>query len=181
MNMQILNGAPWSRNLGIEDISGETPAPQPDVVPTHLPKVWGYAQKGDHTKPYLVQGASRTKLFGADSFDENSKWFNHATAFSNAFNEQGNAQMFQRIKPDNAPGPATIRLMLDLLPVAVQDYERNIDGSYKRAANNALIPLGVKTPGYMAKWIAVQVPVTEEGEDTFGVATVTAGDQPASG
>jgi hypothetical protein len=176
MNQNIINGAPMSRNLGIKDDSRRTLAPVAEARPTHMPKVFGYAQKGDHTKAYPVIADSRDAIFGADSFDLRKKWANHATLYSNAFSAQGNMQMFQRVKPADAPDPATLRLWLDLLPTKVQDYERNADGTYKRNGTNQLIPVATKVPGFVGKWV-VEAVDTLNGESTFGIAGNKAGDQ----
>jgi len=177
MNLNIRNGAPMSLNLGIKDDSSRTPNAVAEARPTHMPKVYGYAQKGDHTQAYPVVGDSRTTIFGADSFDLRKKWANHATVYSNAFAAQGNMQMFQRLKPTDAPDPASLRLWIDLLPTQVQDYERNADGSYKRDGSNALIPTASKVAGYLAKFVLTAVDKDVNGDDTFGVATQVAGDQ----
>ena len=64
---QILNAAPMTILRGIQDLSTRTVPPEPEVLPTHLPKVYIYAQKGP-TTPELVVGNSRSQMYGDETF-----------------------------------------------------------------------------------------------------------------
>lgn len=174
--MNILNATPMSYNRGIHDVSGRTLAPQPLDQPSHLPKCFVFARKGKLGKNYLVVGDSRTSTFGADSFDETGKYFNHSTAFANVFNKAGNAVMMERVAPQDIAPPAAFRLSLDLLPTQIQDYERNIDGTYKIDAQGAKIPTAGKLDGFMGKWVVEPIAV-DEGVRAFGAGQIKAGDQ----
>ena len=175
----IVNAAPMTIFQGTDDKSTRALVPEAEALPTHLPKVYIYAKKGP-TKPQLVSGASRSIMYGEDSFDLRKKWANHATVLSNTINSQGNAQMIERVQPVDAGPPASIRLWLDLLPTQVPVYQRNSDGSYALDVDGNRIPTGSTVAGYKAKFIRDFVKPLN-GNDTFGQATQSAGDQTDGG
>ena len=78
----IVNGAPFFNPLGTQDSSTKPLVREPYAQPTHCPKVYFYAQKGP-TTPQLAVGGSRVMLYGEDTFDPRSDYFNHATLFAN--------------------------------------------------------------------------------------------------
>lgn len=171
----IVNGAPMTIFRGTDDKSTRALVSEPEVLPTHLPKIYLYTKKGP-TEPQLVVGASRTKMYGEDSFDLRSQWANHATVLSNTVNSQGNAQMVQRIKPADAGLPASIRLYMDVLSTQIETYERNVDGTFTLDVDGEKIPTGETVAGMKVKWVATEIlPVS--GEDSFGVAPQIPGDQ----
>lgn len=177
MSTTIVNAAPMTLFRGINDQSTRALVAEPEQIPTHLPLSFIYAKRGDPSAPQLVVGNSRTIMFHADSFDEQGKYTNHSTILNNLVNAQGNAQMIQRIKPDDAGPPSSIRLSLDLLAGQVPLYQRNSDGSYTLDSNGLKIPTGTTVSGYKAKWVADWVRPDSGGDDMFGLATQAAGDQ----
>jgi len=175
----IINAAPMTKLLGTQDLSTRALVAEAEALPTHLPKVYIYAQKGP-TTPQLVVGNSRTNMYGADSFDLRSNYATHATVLSNLVNAQGNAQMIQRVKPADAGPEASIRIYLDLLPTAVTEYQRNADGSFALTADGVKIPTGTSVSGFKAKWVAEKISPGANGVDEFGAAIQKAGDQTSS-
>lgn len=172
---QIINAAPMTLMRGTQDLSTRKLLREPDAIPTHLPLVCVYAQKGP-TESQLVVGESRSAMFGSDSFDPRKKWFNHATAFSNAFNAEGNAQMIKRVIPTDAGTEANFLLSLDVLETNLPVYDRNADGSIKVDIDGDPIQLGISTtPGYKCKWVVTNLVKTNQAQ--FGVQNVTPGDQ----
>jgi hypothetical protein len=175
MSTTIVNGAPMTIFRGTDDKSTRALVPEPEVIPTHLPKVYIYAKKGP-TTPQLVVGNSRTAMYGADSFDLRSSFATHATVLSNIINSQGNAQMVQRVKPSDAGSPASIRLYLDVLQGDIDTYEREADGSFTLDVDGLKVPTGEQVAGIKAKWVVAEVlPVS--GNDSFGQAAQAPGDQ----
>lgn len=172
----IVNAAPMTIFRGTDDQSTRALVPEPEVLPTHLPKIYIYAKKGP-TTPQLVVGSSRTKMYGEESFDLRAPYATHATVLSNTINSQGNAQMIERVKPLDAGPPASIRLSLDVLSTQVDTYERNGDGSFRLDQDGMKIPTGTKVAGHRAKWVVDLVAPDATGEDTFGIASQTPGDQ----
>jgi hypothetical protein len=164
-------------NLGTQDLSTRKLVAEREVLPTHLPKIYIYAKEGT-TTPQLVVGASRTQMYGEDSFDLRKQYANHATVLSNLVNAQGNACIIQRIKPTDANDNATLRLWLDVLPTEIPLYQRNTDGSIKVDGSNAPLPVpgNTKVDGFKVKWVVEEVNKVL-GVSTFGSAAQKPGDQ----
>lgn len=175
--MKIPNATPLSYNLGFRDDSRRQLSPQPLSLPSHRPKVFGFYRKGKVGKNHLVVGDSRSMIYGVESFDPQSPYYNHATVFANIFNKNGNAVLMERVLPDDAAPPAAMRLSLDLLETQVQDYERNIDGTYKIDVQGNKIPTASKIPGLIGKWVIEPIGLDVDGARLFGQGTIKAGDQ----
>lgn len=174
MTMQsIVNAAPMHLMFGTEDVSTRTIELAPLEMPAHLPKFYGFAKRGPNT-PQLVVGGSRTLIYGADSFTVGSKWFTHATLYSNEVNNFGNAQMFERLIPDDAGPVANLLLSLELLKDMIDDYERNADGSLKLDINENPIPLATKIEGYKRVWHVTHI-LDKADVGKFGNAPKKAG------
>jgi hypothetical protein len=81
----IVNAAPMHLLFGTEDVSTRALQLAPLEIPSHLPKFYLFTKRGPLT-PQLSVGNSRTLIFGTESFTMGSKWFNHATLYSNEVN-----------------------------------------------------------------------------------------------
>lgn len=148
----IVNGAPMTILRGTQDLSIRTPLIEPEVLPTHLPKVYIYAQKGP-TGPQLVVGNSRNQMYGDDTFDLRKPFATHQTVLSNTVNAKGNAQMIERILPDDVYFKSNLLFALDVLHTKVPVYTRNIDGTYLLDINGLKVASGATVPGYICKWV----------------------------
>jgi hypothetical protein len=177
----IVNAAPMIIPRGTQDLSTRPVNREPEAIPTHLPKVYIFAQKGPET-PQLVVGGTRVSMYGEDTFDERKQYCNHATVLSNLINAEGNAQMIQRIVPPDAGPEANLLLSLDVLPTQVPDYQRNSDGSIATDIDGDPIPVldsnddPVTVAGFRVKWVVSTV-ATVAGMANYGQATIVAGDQ----
>lgn len=171
----IINAAPMTILLGTKDESGRTVPRERSAVPSHCPMTYFYAKKGPTTRQ-LVVGGSRTAMYGADSFDQRSKYANHATVFSNAINAEGNAQMMQRLIPTDAGPTANLTLWLEVVAAQIPDYQRNPDGSIKLDGSNAPVPVvpAASMDGFKARWV-VTSDKTHVTAQTFGAKTVKPG------
>jgi hypothetical protein len=173
----ILNAAPLVISRGVQDLSTREQLTEGEAIPTHLPKVYVYAAKGPN-QPTLVSGASRTNIFGADSFDLRKPFANHQTVLSNLLSGEGNAQMIERIIPDDVGPRANFLLSLDVVQDDVVQYQRNPDGSIvfdvDLGTPVAITPT-VKLPGFRAKWVLTRI-TTLADENKFGSVTNTPGD-----
>jgi hypothetical protein len=174
---QILNAAPMTILRGTEDLSTRTVPAEAEVLPTHLPKVYIYAQKGP-TTPQLVVGNSRTQMYGDLTFDERSAWATHQTVLSNKVNTEGNAQMIERVLPADIGPRANFTLWLDVLETEVTVYERNADGSYVVDELGFPVPAvpAATVDGHMVKWVLTSESAFAN-ESKFGTQTQTPGDQ----
>jgi len=179
MTATIVNGAPMTVFYGTRDSSTRELVPVPEVRPTHCPLVWGYMEKGPLT-PQMVVGDSRTQMYGANSFDMRGIYATHQTELTNVLNAAGNSHMILRVKPEDAPGPATLRLWADVLKGPVPVYELNDDGSYKLDETGQPIPTGETIEGHQVKYVVTRA-IDAQGEDNFGTAATLAGDQTGGG
>ena len=178
----IQSAMPQAVLLGIQDESTSAVTAVSTQLPTHLPKVFLYTQKGP-TTPQLVTGAGMVQMFGSDSFDLRKPYATHQTVLSNIFSAKANAQMIERVLPSDMGPKANFLLSLDVLQTSVPAYQRNVDGTY---VTNPITGLPLPTvpastvPGYMVKWVVTSK--TTGGPSVadsvmFGNSTVTPGDQ----
>lgn len=158
MSSLMKNAAPMTIQLGMKDSSTTAASVAEEAVPSHLPKVMAFAKKGP-TSDQLVVGSSRTSMYGSDTFDLRSKYATHQTVLSNILNDQANAQIFRRLKPQDAGPRASIRIYLDVLPTAIKQYRRGTDGKYMLDRNGNKIETGDHLDGYKVKWIAKPIDV----------------------
>lgn len=168
----IINAAPMVIEYGTQDLSTVQLPIQPENIPQHLPKFYLYTQKGP-TNPQLVQGVSRTNIYGVDSFDVRKKYANYATVMANNIDAQANSCMIQRIKPDDAGANANIILYLDVLPTTIETTQRNPDGSIVIGSNGTSVSNGT-TQGFQVKFVYAY---DNTDNNTFGQKTIIPGDQ----
>lgn len=172
----IVNGAPMTIALGTNDRSKRAPVYEPEVLPTHLAKLYIYAKEGPLT-PELVVGNGRNRLYGEDSFDLRKPWANHATVLCNTLNAAANSMMIERIRPTDAPDPSNVRIYLDVLETKIPEYQRNEDGGYVRDALNQPVTTGNMIDGYRCKWVREHIAAGEDGSSMFGMGEIKPGDQ----
>lgn len=181
--MPINHPAPVVEALGIRDASTRALTPEPDQIPTHLPKYYLFAQKGKVNNPQLVAGSTRELMYGTDTFDPRSTYFNHATDSSNTINSQGNAQIIERVLPSDAGPKSNVTLWIDILPTNIVEYQRGTDNKF------LLDPLtGLKIPvspastisGFKVKFLTTSKTVkgpTDTDATLFGQEVSGPGDQ----
>ena len=129
--MGLYNASPAYITYGTDDKSTKVVYPEPDQIPQHLPKFFLFTKKG-LTDPKLTTAASKTVIYGDETFDKHSPYYNHATKFCTGIVGEGNSVIIQRVLPDDAGAPANIRLYIDVLDVPdMKAYKRNADGSIK--------------------------------------------------
>lgn len=173
----ILNAAPMVIARGIQDLSTRELPADAEALPTHLPKVYLYAQKGPSV-PTLVTGSDRVRIFGEDSFDLRKPFATHQTVLSNLVAGQGNAQMIERIIPADCGPRANFCLWLDIVADDIVQYQRNADGSFVVDAIGDPVPAtpAATLPGYKAKWVVTRISDLADETD-FGNLTSVPGDQ----
>ena len=171
MTATIINAAPMTIMQGVQDLSSRALPAVPEALPTHLPKIYCYAQQGP-TSAQLLSGGDLINMFGADTFDMRKAYATHATQLANIVNAQGNAIMFQRVIPADAGPNSSISLYLDVLPTTIPVYQRNADGSYKVDSNGNPVPASPAqtVPGYSCMWVASEIAKDAHGVSMFGSA-----------
>ena len=171
MSTTVVNGAPMTVFYGTNDQSTRQLQREPEARPTHLPMFWTYAKKGRDTEVFFVVGDSLTQTFDAETFNLRGVYATHVTELLNRVNAQGNICAVKRVKPDDAPGPATLRIYMDVLATKVPEYTRNSDGTYEIDSFGNKTPTGSTIDGYQVKFTIGQA------DSDFGTATQVTGDQ----
>lgn len=166
---QIQNAFPRAILLGVDDQSKRTLPYESNSVPIHLPHVFSYAAWGPEN-PTLVVGSTANNLYGQETFEPRGAYTQHQWPLIDRMLARNNAMVFQRIRPEDAPDPATVTLSLDVLQTDVTLYTRNADGSYKLDAAGKRIPTGKTQPGIRMQWV-----VSSAAGGKLGVAKKVAG------
>lgn len=156
MAATIRNATPYARKQGIRDLSGRPPVREAEQVPTHLPHIFTFAERGP-LEPQLVSGSSLTSLYGVRTTDLRAPFTTHQTVLMNAVNGEANAAIIQRVVPEDIPAEATLALGIDVLEEDLPVYERNPDGSFLRDQDGNLTETGDTVPGVSAMWTTVEV------------------------
>lgn len=169
-----MKAAPKPILQGVDDQSGGILPVIPEQLPTHLPHVFLYTERGP-LEPQLTVGAQMASLFGAKSFDLRSAYANHQTVLANTINGNGNAMIVQRMKPADAADEATLVLYLDIIADQVPEYQRSPDGSYTLDTNGDPIPLGTTVAGYRAIWTVEAAPSADLSAITSTTGILTDG------
>ena len=158
----IRNAAPRAILRGIKDESGRPPVYEPEMIPTHLPHLFLFTERGP-TLPQLVSGDKMVRTYGAKSFEYRGKYANHQTVLANTINAEGNRIMVQRVVPPGANPPATLRLSVDFMKDEIPLYERDIDGKYLLDEAGDKVPTGETTEGMVFRWM-VGPTISEEDD-----------------
>lgn len=181
----IINGAPRTVMLGINDKSTRQLVFEPAPRAIHTPLSFLFAQWGPTDEPQLVYGSTRELLYGDATFDMRSKYATHATLYANLFNENANSVLIKRVVPKDTPDPANVRLYIDYIETTEDEYERNEDGSFKTSANGDYLTTGEKIPVIKAKFVKEYIaPTVDENgvsSNNVGKGTITVGDQVIDG
>lgn len=164
----IRNAAPQIILQGFNDQSARALPVATEDLPQHLPHFFLYAQKGPLT-PQLVAGSDMTDLYGLSTFDYRSPYVCQNTVFINEITAAGNVAMLHRIRPADAPDPASLLLSLELLATQVPQYQRSSTGDYVYDSNGDLVATGTTVPGFIGQWLIAK------SSAAFGAATQTLG------
>ena len=124
----VNNSTPLNRFTGIDDQSGTVVPTRESQFPIHCPLVPLNTKKGTTDKVYL-NAAERALMYGVDSFDKTTKYYDENTKLSNVLSEAGNIHATIRVKPSDAPAPANATLYMDIVKDNISNYDRNSDGS----------------------------------------------------
>lgn len=123
----IINAGSQIVNNGVQDLSRRGGSVIDDSVPQHCPKSFTFAQRGHGTAFGGI--AELQAFFGIDTFNGESKFFTHQTAFAEMFGANGNKQMLTRVYPDDIGPKANALLSMEVLSVPIPNYKRMSDGS----------------------------------------------------
>lgn len=173
-----ISAAPHLNLQGIRDDSIRAPVQEPEQVPTHLPHVFLFAEKGPEIS--LASGTVFQTLFGSKTLDSRSAFYNHQSELAATVMGAGNSIFVQRLKPADAGPNARLLVSLDIVADQIQQYERNQDGSFKLGVDGNKIALtggAAKIAGHRGKfvindWTAGST-VQPFGEVTAKVGSIT--------
>ena len=183
----ITNGMPQMLNRATQDLSTTEPIYTPVALPQHLPRFWTFAKKGPFGEQ-LLDSATASFLYGADTFDPVKKYCTHQTPFINAAFAAGNNCVIERIIADDANPPANILISLDVLPITIPRWQRNATRGFVTDSSGNRVPLtdangvALTASGYQVKWVATAITNGQAtGPDSlsaqFGNRQITQGDQ----
>ena len=130
----VSNSTPLNRFTGIQDNPDESVPYRVPEYPIHCPLVPVFTKKGRANKKVYPNAAERMLMFGSESFDRISPYYNEYTKMSNLLMSEGNIHAMIRVKPSDAPANANITLWIDVLETKVPLYKRSSDGSIVRDA-----------------------------------------------
>ena len=111
---QITSSAPLNRFTGIDDQSGTVVPARDPQFPIHCPLVPLNTKKGTTDTVYLT-AAEKYLMYGVDSFDSKTKYYDENTKLSNVLAAAGNIHATMRVKPSDAPAPANVTLYMDIV------------------------------------------------------------------
>lgn len=175
----ILSAAPHFNTRGIYDASSAARVVSDVVKATFVPLLYTYAAKGP--KRRLVNGSEASRIFGTDTFDARKPFATHVTELANIVFGTGSTAMVHRIEPTDIGPRANRTLWLDVLETDIQQYERDVDGSFSLTSaglKKPIVGVGATIPGFKVKFV-----LTNEGdlaeENNFGTLTKKAGTQTA--
>lgn len=172
--MSIITAAPWTEALGTRDGSAREPVYERIPVPTHLPLIYTYAEKGD-TEMNLVVGDTAQAVYGNSIFDVRSKFATHQTLLANEVNSAANAIMVKRIIPDDAAPPANVRISVEYVKADIDNKARLDDGHYKLDASGETTASGATVQGHIVKFVAEYITPDTDGSTKVGKGTPAIG------
>ena len=179
----IANATPQNIDLGTADYSGRAVTLAPIKRAMFMPYIPFYAQKGPLDE-VIVDGNAFTTIFGDDTLDEDSPYFNHSSVFLKAILQEGGTIIAKRILSEDANKLGSLRLYIDYVETEVEEYERDASGQFVKDDNGDYVTTGRTLPGIKYKFVVGEVPSEsiQVGDDTvttwnFGLGSEEAGDQ----
>ncbi len=145
--MPIYSATPKNISLGTKDESIRIPPPPQPNEAQLKPKFYIYAQKGPLT-PEELDGPTALEMYGQDSFDKTSKYFNHATLFLKELLGAPATCVIERVFDPAQKVKANVTLWVDIALDDIPTYERNHDGSYVLDGSGQPVPTGDTVEGY---------------------------------
>ncbi len=158
-NINIYSSTPRTVFRGIKDEGAVNILIPVESVAIRLPLFFNFTPWGDYEELTYVNGNSIGLTHGSETLAPRSKFFNHQSVFMRTQFQGGASALVNRLRADGAAA-ANLRLWLDVVADKVPTYERNADGSYRRANDGSLIETGIMVQGHRAQWKIT--PITPE-------------------
>ena len=167
-SVSMASSLPRTEVLGFKDVSGRGQPLEIVNLPIFLPFCPLLTSWGPSDAANLVSGEGFSTIYGADNFYPGSPFLSHQAAMLQKVLQTGAMALVRRMKPADAK-TATLRIWADIVADKIDQYERNVDGTFKRT-NGELVPTGEKLDGFR-----VRFHVDEPGEDNLRQASRTTG------
>lgn len=171
MSVSMTSSLPRTEVLGFRDISGRGQPIEIVTLPIFLPYAPLMTSWGPDDEALLVSGDGFSTIFGADSFKAGNPLFTHQSVLIQKIMNVGGMALVRRLL---APGAqiANTRVWIDIVADEIVQYERNIDGSFKRTAGE-LVETGEPIAGYRARFMTTVIDTT--AEDGIGLGQAQTG------
>jgi len=159
----INDTTPRLEHLGTKDEAGVQVYPQPKKESLWLPKIYAFSSKGDSSRPYEVTGSEFKVLFGAETIDPRSKYFNHQLFLANKVFKAGGSVVFQKLDvpadvPYGKPADALVSKASKSAGVTLYAMvaEADIPNIKRDASGKKIMPeeLDGTIPGYSIAFVA---------------------------
>lgn len=167
-SVSMASSLPRTEVLGFKDVSGRGQPLEIVNLPIFLPFCPLLTSWGPSDAANLVSGEGFSTIYGADNFYPGSPFLSHQAAMLQKVLQTGAMALVRRMKPADAK-TATLRIWADIVADKIDQYERNVDGTFKRT-NGELVPTGEKLDGFR-----VRFHVDEPGEDNLRQGSRTTG------
>lgn len=145
-----------------------------ESLPQRLPLFFTFAGWGDTTRGRIVSGSTTNRFYGEDVLNPLKGYYTHQSYFISEQFRGGGQAILQRLDAPNSK-QASARLAIDYVPDLIPQFERNLDGSFRRDANGDKIPLGTSIPGIRIQHRLIEIPVDQDGVSTYGLGTISDG------
>lgn len=173
-NVSIYSSMPRTVFRGIKDDSAVVISMPVSSLPIHLPLFLSLAPWGEENKARFVNASGINILYGSEVLNPKTPFFTHQSQFMRANFEGGASAMFLRLVPEEAT-QGSMRFGIDMVADKIPEYERNLDGSYKRDVSGNKIPTGNEVDGFRLQIRKTEIPVFS-GQLDFGLGAPSVGE-----
>lgn len=168
MSVSMASSLPRTEVLGFKDISGRGQPLEIVTLPIFLPYTPLLTAWGPEDNAHLVNGSGFSVMYGDKSFEAGSPLRTHQSVLAQKVMGVGGMALVRRLL---APGAAIAnsRIWIDIVEDDIEQYERNVDGSFKRT-NGALVPTNTTLRGFRARFVITEIEVGDDDGIGAGVA-----------
>jgi hypothetical protein len=149
-SVSMASSLPRSEILGFKDVSGQGQPIEIVDLPIFLPFSPLFTSWGPTDTANLVSGAGFSTIYGGNNFEAGSPFLSHQAAMLEKVFQVGGMGLVRRMVPSGAR-TATMRIWADVIADDIVQYERNVDGSFRRV-DGALVPTGDTVPGHRVRF-----------------------------
>lgn len=122
------NASPDFIPMGAKDLSNRVIPNASVALPQHVPLFYIFSSRGP-TEKQLVDSSRFAAIYGKDTLNEESPYYNHVSPFLSAGLSYNASCVVKRIIPEDAGVRANCTIYIDVLKTKILNYLRNSDGS----------------------------------------------------